>query len=279
MLEQPIPIARGNTQQMTKSTKMPIVFFGHGSPTNALEDNIATQSWKRIADSIERPKAILCVSAHWYTHGTAVTAMETPRTIHDFGRTLPAPLFDCQYPAPGSPALAERVAELLKPTAVQMDQSWGLDHGAWAVFSKAWPDADIPIVELSVDMSRTEQWHYDIGKRLKPLRDEGILIAGSGDIVHNLSVMDGNEESPPYDWATRFNDYIKNCIVEDNPQGVLDYQARGMDATLSVPTKDHFLPLLYVLGAREEDDKLQFVSDFIQYKSLSMTSIVLGEFA
>lgn len=261
---------------MTNTSKMPIVFFGHGSPTNALEDNVATQSWKRIADSIERPKAILCVSAHWCTRGTAVTAMEKPRTIHDFGRSLPAPLFDCQYPAPGDPALAERVAELLQPISVQMDQSWGLDHGAWAVFSKAWPDADIPIVELSIDMSQTDQWHYDLGKRLKPLRDEGILIAGSGDIVHNLGVMDWNEASLPYDWATRFNDYIKNCIVEDNPQGVLDYQARGMDATQSVPTRDHFLPLLYVLGARDKGDKVRFMSDFIQYKSLSMTSIVFG---
>jgi len=252
---------------MTNTSKMPIVFFGHGSPTNVLEDNVATQSWKLIADSIERPKAILCISAHWCTHGTAVTAMQRPRTIHDFGRSLPAP---------GDPALAGRVAELLQPASVQMDQSWGLDHGAWAVFSKAWPNADIPIVELSIDMSQSDQWHYDIGKRLKPLRDEGILIAGSGDIVHNLGVMDWNEASLPYDWATRFNDYIKNCIVEDNPQGVLDYQARGMDAKQSVPTKDHFWPLLYVLGARDEGDKVRFVSDFIQYKSLSMTSIVFG---
>jgi len=261
---------------MKKTSKMPVVFFAHGSPTNVLEDNVATRSWKRIADSIERPKAILCISAHWCTRGTAITAMEKPRTIHDFGRSLPAALFDCQYAAPGSPALAERVINLLKPIAVQTDPSWGLDHGAWAVFSKAWPDADIPIVQLSIDMSQPDAWHFNMSKRLKPLRDEGILIAGSGDIVHNLGVMDWNEESLPYDWAIRFNDYIKKCIVEDNPQGVLDYQTLGADAQQSVPTRDHFLPLLYVLGAREHADTVHFVSDFIQYKSLSMTSIVLG---
>ena len=259
---------------MTNHPKMPLVFFGHGSPTNVLEDNVATRSWKEIADSIERPKAVLCISAHWCTQGTAVTAMARPRTIHDFGRSLPAPLFECQYPAPGDPALAERVAQLLAPLPVQLDQSWGLDHGAWAVFSKAWPEADMPIVELSIDMTQPDRWHYELGQKLRTLRDEGILIAASGNIVHNLGVMDWNEASLPYDWATRFNDYIKNCIVDDNSQGVLDYQACGADAVQAVPTRDHFLPLLYVLGARTESDKVEFKSDFVQYKSLSMTSIV-----
>lgn len=262
---------------MTKRSKMPMVFFGHGSPTNVLEDNVATRSWKEIADSITRPRAVLCISAHWCTQGEiAVTAMEQPRTIHDFGRSLPAPLFDCQYPAPGDPALARRVAQILEPAVVHLDQSWGLDHGAWAVFSKAWPDADMPIVELSIDLAQPDQWHYELGLKLQPLRDEGILIAASGNIVHNLGVMDWNEAALPYDWATRFNDYIKHCIVEDNPQGVLDYRSCGADAMQSVPTNDHFLPLLYVLGARDGTDSIQFKSDFIQYKSLSMTSIVFG---
>jgi len=260
---------------MTHASKMPLVFFGHGSPTNVLEDNVATRSWKEIADSIERPKAVLCISAHWCTQGgVAVTAMERPRTIHDFGRSLPAPLFDCQYPAPGDPALARRVARLLEPMAVQLDLSWGLDHGAWAVFSKAWPEADMPIVELSIDLAQPDRWHYELGQKLQPLRDEGILIAASGNIVHNLGVMDWNEDSLPYDWATRFNDYIKTCVVENQSQGVLDYLTRGDDATRSVPTRDHFLPLLYVLGARSDGDQIQFMSDFVQYKSLSMTSIV-----
>lgn len=261
---------------MTNQPKMPVVFFGHGSPTNAIEDNTATQCWKRIADSIEKPKAILCISAHWHTQGTSITAMETPRTIHDFGRGLPAPLFDCQYPAPGSPELALQVAELLKPVSVQMNQSWGLDHGAWAVFSKSWPNADVPIVELSIDQSQPLLWHHEIGKMLRPLRRDGILIAGSGNIVHNLGVMDWDPQSLPYNWASRFNDYIKKCIVDDNLQGVFEYQDVGTDAAQAVPSDDHFLPLLYALGAREENDTVQFVSDFIQFRSLSMTSIVFG---
>lgn len=256
---------------------MPVVFFGHGSPTNALEKNRATDSWRQIAASVGTPKAILCISAHWYTNGTAVTAMELPRTIHDFGRSLPAQLFDCQYPAKGAPDLAERVRELLQPIAVLADHSWGLDHGAWSVLSHAWPNGDVPIAQLSLDASKPDRWHYDIGRMLKPLRDEGVLIAGSGNIVHNLPVMEWNEDAPPYDWAIRFNDYIKECIELDDIDRLLAYRDLGQDAQLSVPGPDHFWPLLYVLGAREESDSLRFETDFVQYKSLSMTSVVLSQ--
>ena len=253
---------------------MPVVFFGHGSPTNALEDNVSTQTWQRIAASLPRPRAVLSVSAHWCINGTSVTAMQRPRTIHDFGRSLPAPLFDCQYPAPGDPALAKRVVELLEPISVQMDNSWGLDHGTWSVLLKAYPEADIPVVQLSMDLSKPDVWHFEAGQQLRSLRDEGVLIIGSGNIVHNLGILEWNEEATPYDWAVRFNDYIKDSIEQSDMQRLFDYPNLGQDAALSVPTPDHFWPLLYVLGARDESDVAVFDPDFIQYKSLSMTSIV-----
>jgi 4,5-DOPA dioxygenase extradiol len=260
---------------MSDNKRMPVVFFGHGSPTNALEDNIATRAWLEIAESVPRPTAILCISAHWCTEGTAVTAMSTPRTIHDFGRSLPAPLFDLQYPAPGSPQLADRVTDLLSPTPVAADQSWGLDHGTWSVLLKAWPEADIPVVQLSINMALADDEHFELGKRLTPLRDEGILIIGSGNIVHNLGIMEWNEEAEPYDWAVRFNDYIKDAISVDDMDRFYAYRDLGQDARLALPGLDHFWPMLYVLGARD-GDPVQYATDFIQYKSLSMTSAVFG---
>ncbi len=258
------------------SKKLPVVFFGHGSPTNALEDNRATRGWRDIAESAGPIKAILCISAHWYVGGTGVTAMPNPRTIHDFGRGLPGPLFDLQYPAPGSPELAARVQQLLAPMDVVADQSWGLDHGTWSVLLHAWPNADVPVVQLSMDATKPDAWHYELGQKLKPLRDEGVLIVGSGNIVHNLGVMEWNEAAEPYDWATRFNDFIKGRIEADDIDGLLAYGELGQDAQLAVPGADHFLPLLYVLGAREPSDQLRFETDFVQYKSLSMTSLVFS---
>ena len=254
---------------------MPVVFIGHGSPTNALEDNAATRGWQKIAAGLPTPAAILSISAHWCTQGAAVTAMDRPRTIHDFGRSLPAPLFDFQYPAPGNPALASRVAELLAPTPVTLDQSWGLDHGTWVVGLKAWPEAKIPVVQLSLDLALSDREHFDLGKRLAPLRDEGILIAGSGNIVHNLGIMEWTEEAEPYDWAIRFNDYIKDSIRNGDLEQLFAYPDLGEDARLALPGMDHFWPLLYVLGARD-GDSVQFATDFIQYKSLAMTSAVFG---
>ncbi len=254
---------------------MPVLFIGHGSPTNALETNVATETWRYLAETLPRPKAVLCISAHWYTRGTAVTAMAKPRTIHDFGPLAPE-LFTIQYPAPGDPALATRVQSLLAPTLVTLDSSWGLDHGTWSVMVKAYPNADMPVVQLSMDMTLSPAQHLALAQRLKPLRDEGILIIGSGNIVHNLSIMNWDKASPPYDWALRFNQRIKDAILRDDPQSVCDYTAAGRDAELAVPSPDHYWPLLYSLGARDAGDKVTFLTDFIQFRSLGMTSAYFG---
>ncbi len=262
---------------MAGSTRLPVVFFGHGSPANAISDNLATRTWARLARAIGRPKAILSVSAHWSTDGTAVTAMAAPRTIHDFGRSLPAPLFDVQYPAPGSPALAGRIQSLLKPANVRLDNSWGLDHGTWSVLVKAYPQADVPVVQLSMDMNAPHAVHFELGTRLRPLRDEGVLIIGTGNIVHNLGRMEWDPTAAPYDWAVRFHQYIKNAIVENDSARIVGYESFGGDAALAVPDPYHFWPLLYVLGARMDGDVLRIEPDFIEYKSLSMSSVYLGE--
>lgn len=253
---------------------MPVVFFGHGSPTIIRENNEVTRTWRRIAQNMPRPKAILVISAHWMTRGTAVTAMERPQTIHDFGRSLGADLFDYQYPAPGSPELAERVAALLEPiTRVTLDHSWGLDHGTWSVLLKAFPDADIPVVQLSMDGRREPEWHVAVGRQLRPLRDEGILIAATGNVVHNLGVLQWNDSAKPYDWATQFNEYVKDSVRRGDVEALADPSPQGQAAAMSIPTPDHYLPLLYALGARDEADEPRFDPDFVQYKSLSMTSI------
>lgn len=259
---------------LTKPKKMPVAFFGHGSPTNVLEDNVATRCWADMAQRIGKPKAILSISAHWCTSGTRVTAMAAPNTIHDFGRGLPSQLFDQQYNAPGSPELAQRVQALLHPVDVTLDYDWGLDHGTWSVLAKAYPEADIPVVQLSMDQHQSEDWHYALAQKLQPLRDEGILIAGSGNIVHNLGVLQWNDHAKPYPWAVRFNDYIKKCIADNNPDGVIAFADKGQDAVSSVPSKDHFWPLLYSLGAAMPDDDIHFLSDYIVFASLGMTSIL-----
>ena len=258
------------------STAMPAVFFGHGSPMIALETNETTAAWKALADGWPRPKAILCVSAHWVTRGTAVTAMPRPKTIHDFG-AFPKALFDVQYPAPGDVSLAERVKALLAPTPVALDQQWGLDHGTWSVLCKAYPNADVPVVQLSMDATISDQRRFDIGRKLGALRDEGVLIMGTGNIVHNLGRMDWNARyGAPYDWAQRFNDAMRAAIVEDRPERVIGYAAMGSDASLSAPSPDHFWPLLYVLGARRTSEEARIITDHIEHGSLSMTGVVLG---
>ncbi|UAL09125.1 4,5-DOPA dioxygenase extradiol [Caulobacter segnis] len=259
-------------------SRLPVIFFGHGSPMIALETNDTTRTWKAMGDAVGKPKAILCVSAHWLTRGIAVTAMTRPRTIHDFGASFPKALFDQQYPAPGSPELAARVREILSPTPVALDEGgWGLDHGTWSVLGKAFPEADVPVVQLSMDATKPPAWHFEIGQRLAPLRDEGVLIVGTGNIVHNLPAMDwGDRNCAPYDWSQRFNDYIKTAIVEDAPQRAVDFQSQGQDASRSVPTPDHYWPLLYVLGARLPGDAPTFAPDHIEHGSLSMTSVTLS---
>ncbi len=262
---------------MTATERTPVVFFGHGSPTEILEDNQNTKAWVKIVQKIGHPKAILCISAHWCTKGVEVTAMDSPRTIHDFGGGLPASLFDVQYPAPGNRELAERVRELLDPIPVKMDYDWGFDHANWIVLATVYPEADIPVIQLSLDASKPISWHYELGQKLRPLRDEDILIMGSGNIVHNLSQMDWNIKSKPHDWAERFNNLVIECIENNTPERLFDHQALGRDAALSIPRPDlgHYWPLFYVLGARHVDDELTLNPTHVQYKSLSMLSVLL----
>jgi 4,5-DOPA dioxygenase extradiol len=259
------------------SGRMPAIFVGHGSPMNALEDNVYTQAWHRLAESLPRPKAILVVSAHWLTRGTAVTAMAAPRTIHDFGG-FPQALFDMQYPAPGDPALAARVRDLLAPLDVQLDQAWGLDHGAWSVLVKAYPQADVPVLQLSIDATQGPAYHYALGRRLAALRDEGILIVGTGNVVHNLRMMAWGDV-PPHDWAVRFNDRIRESLLRGDFDQVVNYAELGRDAQLSVPTPEHFWPLLYVIGARQDDEPIAIAADGIQGGSISMLTAVIGQTA
>ncbi len=255
------------------SRRMPLVFFGHGSPMNTLETNRYTLAWRHLGATLPRPRAILAVSAHWTTRGTAVTAMERPRTIHNFGG-FPQALFNVQYPAPGDPALAARVASLLAPMSVAQDQAWGLDHGTWSVLAHVYPKADLPVVQLSLDLTKPARFHLDLGGRLQPLRDEGVLIIGSGDVVHNLGVIRRTPDGVPYDWAVRFNDLVRACIMRRDFAPLLDLS--GRDAQLSVPTPEHYLPLLYVLGASDAGDTADFPVDGIDMGSIGMLTCTLG---
>lgn len=244
----------------------------------AIEPNRYTGAWRSLGASI-RPEAILCVSAHWQTRGTAVTAMSHPRTIHDFGG-FPQALFEVQYPAPGSPALARRIQQLLAPIAVHLDedetQGWGLDHGAWSVLKYAFPKADIPVVQLSIDATQPPEWHYALARRLTPLRGEGILITGSGNIVHNLRRLRWTENTPPYDWAQRFSDHVRNHLIAGNHAVLIDYLSAGEDARLSVPTPDHYLPLLYVIAQQQAGETAGFAVEGIEMGAIDMATVVVG---
>ena len=253
---------------------MPVLFFGHGSPTIVRENNAVTQQWRTFAESAPRPSAILAISAHWVTPQTRVTAMARPQTIHDFGRGLGADLFEHHYPAPGSPELADRIRTLLEPDlGAELDEQWGLDHGTWSVLLKAFPAADIPVVQLSIAGDLPSERHIAIGDRLRTLRRAGVLIAATGNIVHNLSVMDWDESAPAYDWATSFNETIKTAIASRDAGILANPYALGSAAALSLPTAEHYIPLLYAFGASTADDRITFAPDFVQYRSLSMTSI------
>ena len=260
---------------MVNTTRMPAVFFGHGSPMNTLERNRYTDAWRQIGASMQKPKSVLCVSAHWMTRGTAVTAMDKPRTIHDFGG-FPQELFEVQYPAPGNPALAARVRELLAPVNVQLDQTWGLDHGTWSVLAHVFPDANVPVVQLSLDATQPPQYHYDLGTRLAPLRDEGVLIVGSGNVVHNLGRIHWAEDTRPYDWAMRFNEHVRAHLTAREHQALIDYVSLGGDARLSVPTPEHYLPLLYVIATQGKDETVSLPVDGIELGSIGMLTAIVG---
>ena len=262
------------TATRRESSRMPIVFFGHGSPMNTLERNQYTESWRRLGSSIPKPKAILCISAHWYTEGTAVTAMEKPKTIHDF-YGFPQALFDVRYPAPGDPKLASRVRDLLSPVDVRLDESWGLDHGTWSVLRHAYPGAEIPVVQLSIDGTQPSQFHYETGRRLAPLRDEGVLVAGSGNVVHNLRLMK-RAGGAPFDWAVRFNEKIREALASRDHRALVDFEKLGEDARLSVPTPEHYLPLLYIAALQRKDEEMSFAVDGYEMGSLSMLTAIAG---
>lgn len=260
---------------MNKPQPMPALFIGHGSPMNALQDNRYTQSWQRLGEQIPRPKAILAISAHWTTRGTAVTAMAAPATIHDFGG-FPQALFDVEYPAAGDPALAARVCELLAPTPVQMDQSWGLDHGSWSVLCKMYPAADVPVLQLSIDLTQDAAFHLDLGRRLAVLRDEGVLIVGSGNLVHNLRTVVWDGTAPAFEWAQRFNRTMRDCLLTDDRAQLLNAMTADPDARLSVPTPEHFLPLLYIVGSKQPLETTALFNDAIELGSIGMLSVGFG---
>lgn len=258
------------------ANRMPAVFFGHGNPMNALAHNPWTDAWAAIGASILRPRAVLCVSAHWYLPGTLVTAMPSPRTIHDFGG-FPRELHEFQYPAPGDPATAERVRDLLDPVPAAPDYRWGLDHGTWSVLCHVFPDADVPVVQLSIDETQPAEFHYDLGKRLAPLRDEGVLVIGSGNLVHNLHAYAwGRHKVEPFDWAVRFEERARELMSAGDHGPLVSYETLGRDARLSVPTPDHYLPLLYVLAAQTEGDEVGFPVEGVDGGSVSMLTVRVG---
>jgi 4,5-DOPA dioxygenase extradiol len=261
--------------------RMPVLFVGHGSPMNAIEDNESSRGWRAIVKQLPKPKAILCVSAHWETRGTEVTAMPKPRTIHDFGG-FPRPLFEVQYPAPGSPELARETGELVKRFDVAPDQDWGLDHGCWSVLRQMFPEADIPVVQLSLDSAKTAQAQYELAKELAPLRKQGVLILGSGNMVHNLRrvVLRGDSLSDfntPFglDWALEANALFKKLINEDRHAALADYRSLGSAVQLAVPTPEHYLPLLYALAVKEKGESVTYFNDYPLAGSLTMTSLVI----
>lgn len=255
---------------------LPALFIGHGSPMNTLEDNRYTRVWHALGQSLPRPRAILAISAHWYIDATAVTAMAQPKTIHDFGG-FPQALFDFEYPAPGDPALAARIQALLAPLTVVADHDWGLDHGTWSILAHLFPQADIPVVQLAIDARQPAAFHYQLGEKLAALRDEGVLILGSGNLVHNLRTIRWGDDAPPYPWASRIEQRLKDCLANGDPQALIDYAALDQEALLAIPTPEHFLPLLYVLGARRPDDRIYFPVEGIDLGSIGMLSVFLGQ--
>jgi len=254
---------------------LPVLFLGHGSPMNAIEDNEFSRGWQGIGKDLPRPNAILCISAHWETRGTFVTGMEKPRTIHDFGG-FPQALFDVQYPAPGSPVLAEQTQQAVTSTHIGIDHQWGLDHGAWSVIIHLFPKADVPVVQLSLDRSLSPRQHYDLARELAVLRRKGVLIIGSGNMVHNLGVIDWRNPEGGYDWAIEANSRMKELIMNEGHAQLADYTSQGRAFQLSIPTAEHYLPLLYVLGLKDRKEPVCLFNDRTVMGSIAMTSVKVG---
>ena len=258
---------------------MPVLFVGHGSPMNGIEDNEFSERWIRMAKEIPTPAAVLVISAHWFTNGTRVTAMDFPETIHDFGG-FPQALFDVQYPAPGNPALAAETTQLLHSAHVELDHDWGLDHGAWSVVRRMYPEATIPVLQLSIDYTKPPQYHYDLAKELYSLRKKGVLIMGSGNMVHNLRMISWqnmNNAGFGYDWALTMNDNFKQIITSGDYNPLINYETLGAEARLAIPTPEHYLPLLYSLGLKNDKDEISFFNDKAVAGSLTMTSVKMSQ--
>ncbi len=251
---------------------MPALFIGHGSPMNAIEKNEYNRSWAELGKKLPRPKAILTISAHWLTRDTRVTSMERPKTIHDFGG-FPQALFDAQYPAPGAPDFAELTKKLITKTTVQSDFEWGLDHGTWSFLLPMYPQADIPVYQLSLDYYKPMHYHYDLARELRELRKKGVMIIGSGNIVHNLRLL--NFSGQTYDWATEFDSTIKSFLEDQNHEGIIQYDKLGNAARMSVPTHDHYLPLIYSIAQQEKNEQVSFFNEKTDMGSISMRSFVI----
>jgi 4,5-DOPA dioxygenase extradiol len=259
----------------TLPDKMPVLFVGHGNPMNAITDNSYSQSWKSIGEQLPVPNAILCMSAHWLTKGTFVTMAEQPKTLHDFGG-FPKELFAVQYPATGAPEYARRLISAIKSITVQEDFAWGLDHGAWSILKNMYPNANIPVFQMSIDATKPPLYHYNLAKELSDLRNQGVLILASGNIVHNLGILSWDGKIKAFDWALEFDAFVKNNIIDNNPLALIDYQKLGKLAALAHPSNEHYLPLLYALGLRENTDSVQFFNEEMDLGSLSMRSVVFG---
>jgi len=258
--------------------KMPVLFVGHGSPMNAIEENEFSAGWRKAGESLPKPSMILCVSAHWETDGTFVTAVPKPETIHDF-YGFPKELFAVQYPAPGNPGMAKEISDEIKSTDVGLDEKWGLDHGAWSVVKHMYPNADVPVVQFSIDRRKGPNYHYELAKELSFLRRKGVLIVGSGNMIHNLRVIAWNkmnESEYGYDWAHEADFKLKNIINGGDFKELVNYSKQGGEMELAVPTPEHFIPLLYTLGLKEETDQLSWFNDKLVLGSISMASLLIG---
>lgn len=265
------------TEPLGKTSKMPVLFLGHGSPMNAIEENEFVSGFRSMARSIPKPNAILCVSAHWETKGTFVTAMQNPPTIHDFGG-FPKELFAVQYPAPGSPDLAKQTKSLINKTEVGLDEKWGLDHGAWSVIKHLYPNADIPVIQMSIDYSQTPQYHYELAQQIKSLREKGVLVIGSGNMVHNLGKVEWRRlnETFGYDWAMEANDKMKKFILDGNHKELINFRSQGKAFDLAIPTPEHYLPLLYTLALQDKNEAVKLFNDKAVAGALTMTSLKIG---
>ena len=260
-----------------RTDRMPVLFLGHGSPMNAIEENMFVASFRELGHSLPKPQLILCVSAHWETKGTFVTAMSSPETIHDFGG-FPRELYEVQYPAPGSPEWASKAKKIITKTEVELDYNWGLDHGAWSVIKHLYPQADVPVIQMSIDYTKPAQYHYDLAKEIGELSRKGVLIVGSGNMVHNLRLADFRRLSGDpygYDWAIEANELMKSYILDDDHQSLIQYRKQGAAFDLAIPTPEHYLPLIYSLALKEKNDKITLFNDEPVGGSLTMTSVLI----